>query len=318
MRLSGYAAMFFVISSFGSVFGRVSLDPIWMYKDIVDTDRVYYSLAVHDTCRTHDFNLITETDTGDKYDSSYINIDYKFSPDSIYFIDPYSLPPYGNKPDTIYRDYRPGFAGFKIDWDGGAGGFPLAKYKYLIFAHKGPLPNHKVTIRFGYNANCGDATIFHTIGSVAASSAWKIDTIVIPDSVRNVSDSAAAVRHYYEMQALINNVNPADTNKSSARGCFKIDNINLAGMKSGVINRNLTVARTVSKMSFIPSTNGPVRISAFSLSGELLYCAKVDVVAGKKYTVGNFVRTHAPLSPSLIQCIKIKGAGIDILQKVWK
>jgi hypothetical protein len=227
MRLGGYVAAFFVISSFGSVFGKASLDPRWLYKDIVDTDRVYYSLAVYDTCRTRDINKIMETDTGDKYDSIYINFDYKFSADSFYYIDPYSIPPYDNKPDTLIRDYRPGFAGFKIDWDGGVNGFPVAKYKYLVFAHKGPLPNHKVTIRFGYNTTCGSPTGWNTIGSVTASSAWKVDSILLPDSMRNLSDSAKNKRNYYEMQVLINNADPSDTNKSSARGVFKIDNIAL-------------------------------------------------------------------------------------------
>lgn len=317
MRLVGYVAAFFIISSFGSVFGKASLDPKWLYKDIDDTNRVYYTLAVHDTCRSHDLNEIMATDTGDKYDSIYINLDYKFSPDSIFFIDPYSVPPYGTKPDTIFRDYRPGFAGFKIDWDGGANGFPVAKYKYLAFAHKGPLPNHKITIRFGYNTTCGSPTGWSTIGSVDASSAWKVDSILLPDSIRNLSDSAKNKRNYYEMQVLINNASQSDTNKASIHGVFKIDDIRLAGLASGVINRSMTDAGPVTKRFFIPSANGPMQISAFSLKGELLYCTNVNVVAGKKYAIGNFIRKHVPTSPSLIQCIKIKGAGIDILRKVW-
>jgi hypothetical protein len=130
-------------------------------------------------------------------------------------------------PDTLYKSWRPGYAGFKIDWDNGVTGFKLSRYKHLIMAHKGPLPNHKVTIRFGYNTVCGSPTVFQTIGSFSASSTWKVDTIKIPDFVRNISAKEANSRNYYEMQVLITNADPGDTNKSSLPGNFKVDNIGL-------------------------------------------------------------------------------------------
>jgi hypothetical protein len=310
MRAGWNLTVFLIIVSFGSVCGRASLDPLWLYKDLPDTDRQYYEMGVHDTCRTMDLHHILETDTGDNYDSNYINLDYKFSGDSIRFLDPF------DSTNVIKSDYRPGFAGFKIDWDNGIAIWKLSKYNYLVFAHKGPLPNHKVTVRFGWGYGCGGATTFYTIGSVAASSVWKVDSIRIPDSLRTIPDSSKEQRGYYEMQVLINNSSPSDTNKSSDRGIFKIDDIRLVGLTSGTIDRKMTMRREGSTRFFIPPANGPVRISAFSLKGELLYATTVDVAAGKRYSVGGFVKKHAPSLSPAVRCITIKGEGVDILHKI--
>jgi hypothetical protein len=309
MKFTWHTTALFIVLSFVSIFAKVSLDPLWIYKDLPDSERLYNVLAIYDTSRSGEIGDIVRTlptDTGDKYDSSYINFNYRFTTDTLYVVDKYSH-------DTTYRGYRPGYAGFKIDWDNGVTGFSLAKYKYLILAHKGPLPNHKVTMRFGYNTVCGSPTFFQTIGSFAASSIWKMDTISIPDSLKNIPDSAVSARNYYEMQVLITNASPTDTNKSSARGILKVDNIGFAGKTTGAINRSVMSAPMVARRSFIPLTNGLVVISAFSLNGELLYTTAVDVDAGKKYSINTFVKKHVPLSSSIIKCIKIKGAGIDIL-----
>jgi hypothetical protein len=310
MKFSRYLSALFVISSVGSLFASISMDPLWIYKDLPDTEKIFNNFQIFDTCRTTSVLPLYETSTGEKYDSNYINFDYKFSADTMKVFDPFD-------PDTVtYSDYRPGYAGFKIDWDGGVTGFPLAKYRYIILAHKGPLPNHKVTIRFGYNKECGSPTKFQTIGSFAASATWKVDTVFIPDSVRNVSAEEISTRSYYEMQFLINNASSTDTNKSSAQGNFKVDNIGLVDKGTGVINRSAAPARTASKSFFIPSATGPVQISAYSLSGEQLYDATINVVAGQKYSISSFIAKNVPLLPSSMKCIKIRGAGIDLLQKV--
>jgi hypothetical protein len=206
-----------------SGFGAVSIDPLWMYKDLPDSERTYNSLIVRDTARgNYEFDQRYPTDTGDAYDGNYINWNYQFSTDSLIIKDKYD-------PTTVlYRDYRPGYAGFKIDWDNGVTGFPLARYKYLIITHKGPLPGHKVTIRFGYNSGCGTPTTFETIGSFTASSAWKTDSVKIPDEIRKIPESEVQNRCYYEMQVLINNADP-NGSPTSGPGVFKVDNIALAG-----------------------------------------------------------------------------------------
>jgi hypothetical protein len=188
---------------------------------------IFYSYFRYcDTARDGDY-LCTQypPDTGDSYDGSeYINFDYQFSSDSIIVKDQYDTN------HVLYRDApRPGYAGFKTAWDGGLVGFFLARYKYLILAHKGPLSTHKVTVRFWYNnGDCGAASYNEFIGTFDASSTWKVDTIPIPESFQNRPDSARNHMYYYEMVVIINNINPNDTT-SSPPGNFKIDNIRLVG-----------------------------------------------------------------------------------------
>jgi hypothetical protein len=235
------SAVLFVFLLFGSVFGAASMDPLWLYKGIPDfNDRIYGYLAPFDTCRSvNDFNPVDTSDTGDVYDGRCINLDYQFSADSFFhanlirnpiFDSIYQIIGFDTTYDTIIRDYRPGYAGYKIDWDHGATGFKINKYKYLVFAHKGPLPNHKVIIRFGYNTVCGSPTVFQEIGTFAASTGWKLDTLTISDTLfSNIPDSTLGIINYYEMQVTINNADPADMNKSSLPGNFKVDNIMLCG-----------------------------------------------------------------------------------------
>ena len=228
MKRSGYVGVFFIVSFFGSVLGQVSMDPLWLYKDLPDTEfTIFNSLLIYDTCRSMSIKQIYPTDTGDAFEGEYINLDYQFSADTMKIIDPF------DSTFVIYSDYRPGYAGFKIDWDNGVTGFPVAKYRYLVFDHKGPLPNHKVTVRFGYNSGCGTPTTFHTIGTIAASDVWKRDSIRVPDSLLNLPDSVKEDMNYYEMQVLVNNADPSDTNKTSAPGNLKIDNIALVDTGSG-------------------------------------------------------------------------------------
>lgn len=191
----------------------------WVYSDNLS---IYGTLAIADTSRSFTFNEIFETDTGASYNgSNYINLDYKFIADSLFILDKY-LNEKTNSYDTVYKSYRPGYAGFKLDWDGGITGFKLANYKGLVIAHKGPALNKKVTICFGYNTVCGSPTNFQTLGSFSGSTTWKLDTIIIPDSIVNVTDSQKTERNYYEMQVLITST---DGSVTSPKETFKIDDV---------------------------------------------------------------------------------------------
>ena len=226
MKSCNYCAAIFVISSFVTLFASTSMDPVWLYKDLPNDEKLYGSILVRDTSRSFEFNTLYPVDTGDTYDGSYYNFVYQFSSDTMKIYDKF-------EPDyVLYSDYRPGYAGFKIDWDNGITGFKLAKYKYLAIAHKGPLPNHKVTIRFGYNTVCGSPTFFQTIGSFTSSTTWKVDSVLIPDSIRNVSEEQIKERNYYEMQVLITNVDPSGS-QSSDTGYLKFDNIALVDTTTG-------------------------------------------------------------------------------------
>jgi hypothetical protein len=227
MKYCNFRTVIFVFSSLGSLFAGVpSMDPMWLYKDLPDEELLYGTTIFRDTSRSYDFNVNFPVDTGDAYDDKYVNFPYQFTTDSLIVRDEWDTN------TIVYRDLRPGFAGFKINWDGGITGFSLAKFKYLAIAHKGPLSDHKVTIRFGYNTGCGTPTVFQTIGTFNSSSEWKIDSLQIPDSVRNISKSEIDERSYYEMQVLINNVNSSGSSTSD-KGLLKIDDIALVDTTSG-------------------------------------------------------------------------------------
>jgi hypothetical protein len=162
-------------------------------------------------------------DTGSTYDNTmYICFDYKFSSDSFFVYDEF---------DTellLYKDFRPGYAGFKMVWDYGMTGYPMARYTYLIFAHKGPNPNHKVTVRAWYNdGECGGMSYNESIGTFYSSCEWKLDTILIPEHIRSKNDIERNQSQYYQLLFLINNLDSDTT--SGAPGCLKIDDIKLAG-----------------------------------------------------------------------------------------
>ncbi|MBN1760612.1 MAG: hypothetical protein JW863_19950 [Chitinispirillaceae bacterium] len=219
MNLRRSLGVLFVIISFKLVSGAPSQDPMWLFKDLPNSsDLLYIALDIYDTCRSQSFNKIIPTDTGVNYDgSAYINLDYQFTTDTLKIIDRY------DSTNVKYSDYRPGYAGFKLDWDYGMTAWNLAKYKYLVLSHLGPLPGHKLIINFGYNSGCGTPTIFHTIGEIAASTTWKRDSILIPDHIRKIPPQEWKNQQYYEMQVIINNVDGSLA--SSAPGILKIDDI---------------------------------------------------------------------------------------------
>jgi len=210
----------------GSAIGA-GLDPTWLFTDSVPTLFAYFQYC--DTARTKDFGCFALEadqilDTGASYNGSkYINLDYKFSSDSFFVKNEFD-------PNVIeYKDRRPGFAGFKTAWDYGLTGFPLPRFMYLIFAHKGPNLNHKVTVKAWYNnGDCGAPSYNELIGTFSGSDTWKVDTLVIPEVIRNKPDLERNFYPYFEMVFIINNINPADTTSGPA-GCLKIDDIRLAG-----------------------------------------------------------------------------------------
>jgi hypothetical protein len=220
---SGAAGLFMVLSA-GSAFG--TMDPVWLFGDSVNT--LYYNFHYCDTARNTDILCVEEyifPDTGVSWDGSkYINFDYQFTSDTF----PKIMDPFD--PNSIlYSAVRPGFAGFKTAWDGGHTGFPVARYKYIVLAHKGPNLNHRVTVRFWFNSGkCGDLSYNETIGTFSASDTWKIDTIAIPETIRNKPDWERNNLQYYEMVFIINNLDPNDTT-SGPPGNLKIDNIRLVG-----------------------------------------------------------------------------------------
>lgn len=203
-----------------------ALDPLWMFAD--QDGMVYGQFRFCDTTRFEDLNCVEQKegglpDTGDAYNGTYINFNYQFSSDTFKVYDRFDV-------NTVrYQDYRPGYAGFKTAWDLGMTGFALPRYDYLVFAHKGPLAAHKVTVNAWYNdGECGSPSYKETLGTFMASPEWKLDTIVIPESVKNKPDVARNSYPYFELAFLITNINSADTT-SGPPGNLKIDEIRLVG-----------------------------------------------------------------------------------------
>lgn len=156
-----------------------ALDPLWMFADL--DGLTYGEFRLCDTTRLDDINCLEQRygdlpDTGDAYNgSSYINFDYQFSSDTFKVFDRFDT-------ELIrYKDYRPGYAGFKTAWDLGMSGFALPRYDYLIFAHKGPLAAHKVTVTAWYNdGECGSPSFNETLGTFTASAEWKLIPLLYP------------------------------------------------------------------------------------------------------------------------------------------
>jgi hypothetical protein len=204
-----------------------------MFKDTSSV--IYGTFRICDTQRTQNDAGCDEQSAGypdtNSYDGTqYINLDYKFSHDSVYILEAFYPCTTMDCADTVRRYApRPGYAGFKTAWDYGMTGFPLGRYTNLIMAYKGPLPGHKVTVKFWYNdGQCGSPSYNVYFCTLAASSTWNVDTIPIPESFKTGTDKARNTMNYFEMVVLINNLDTNDTT-SSPPGNFKIDNIRLAG-----------------------------------------------------------------------------------------
>lgn len=216
----------FLMLSAGSVFGAT--DPVWMFTDRDDLILTYSDFQYCDTTRVKDYNCTALKsdqipDSGSSYNGTkYINLDYQFTQDTFKIINEFS-----KKVD--YKDFRPGFAGFKTAWDGGMVGYTIPRFKYFVFAHKGPNTNHKVTVKTWFNDGaCGSPSYQETIGTFSASPTWKLDTIVIPENMTNKIDSVRNTSIYFELVFIITNLDSKDTT-SGAPGSLKIDNICLVG-----------------------------------------------------------------------------------------
>ncbi len=216
---------------FGLNVSGAPADPMWMFTEATDEKTLIYAcFRICDTVRSGDYIcLALESDqlpdTGDSYNGSvYINFDYKFNSDPIVVRDEFdtSIILYSDSP-------RPGYAGFKTAWDYGMTGFPISRYKYLVFAHKGPNPNHRVTVKCWYNSGqCGAPSFNEYLGQFDGSTEWKLDTIEIPEEIRNKPDKERNTSKYYELVFIINNKDPNDTT-SGPPGNLKIDEMRLVG-----------------------------------------------------------------------------------------
>ena len=106
---------------------------------------------------------------------------------------------------------------------------------------------------------------------------------------------------------------PSDT---SPRGCLKIDNIFAFKNPTKIIDQKVAPGAIGGPRSFVPTVSGQVMLAIFSLQGEQLFKEPVDVVAGRKYNVSQFARKNSNLPATMIQCVQITGAGLNITRKM--
>jgi hypothetical protein len=279
---------FGVILAFASlqaVWAQQMPDTLWLFKDVItDTEKYWYEIGLCDT-----FVINTDcfypTDTGDKYDSTYINFDYQF----------------GNP--------HPGYAGFKIFWDRGMVTFNATEFDSMIFMHKGPLPGHKVHMIWAKGEGCGGPITYQDFGDFQSSTEWKREAIQFPAGFLKTG--------LFELRMQIYNDGGTDT--TSAPGCLKLDNLGFIRKSTeGVSNAKHAPAVSGTSRYFVPKVSGKVTLAVYSLQGEQLFKGLIDVAAGKRYDVGQFARSNSNLPSQWIHCVQITGSGVNITGKVCR
>jgi len=318
------ATWLFITLSAASICGK-PVDPLWLFSESA-TDPVFSNFRYCDTARTGDYLCVEYPDffpdTGDSYNgSSYLNFNYKFSSDSLIVRDEFD-------PTIIrYKDSpRPGYAGFKAVWDMGMTGFPVSWYKNIIFAHKGPNMNHRVTVNMLYNdGSCGSPSFKETIGTFSGSTAWKLDTLVIPDYIQNKPDKEKNPLIYYEMVFIINNIDPNNKTPGQA-GSLKIDDIRLAGYtlstsaaepKAKQNNRPDAFSIKAGQQGTVVITssvikNTPVTISLLGIDGRTIIDKTTRTFGAGS---GACILGNANLGNG-VYVVKIKGADINLSKQV--
>jgi hypothetical protein len=254
-------------------------------------------------------------DTGDSQDGSkYVNFDYQFNTDSVFST---GKTPSGT--DTIYHYApRPGYAGFKFYWDMGYVRYYTASHDSMFLWHKGPLPGHKVQIILAQGGECGGPINYQVFAEFKSSPVWKRVSFPFPakrGATAEFPDSPFVKNGILEMRMLI--YNETGNAPTSTMGCLKLDNIAFIKKSSAGVSRTGYAPKSISDARFfIPTVSGKVTLAIYSLQGEQLFKQPVDVVAGKKYDVGQFARKKANLPAGWIDCIQISGPGVNITRKM--
>jgi hypothetical protein len=224
MKFSGSLGIIMALAFLQSAVAQGSQDTMWICRDTTP-DTLWFKMNLADTFPDNrgQFDMV---DTGTSLNSSYyVNFNYQFSSDSVFLKgkDPTS------GADTIFHCApRPGYAGFKFYWDGGATQFWVQEYDSLIFWHKGPLPGHKVRMIWAQgSAGCGTPINYELMGEFKSSTDWKRESFSFPKK-RNYGaapDSQFVKIGLFELRMQIYNDSAVGTSPTSAAGNLKIDNM---------------------------------------------------------------------------------------------
>ena len=194
MKLIRLSGIFVLLLCLQAAFAQFEPDSFWIFKDSVPDTLIQYFTAY--TCDTDAANIgcFNQVDTGASLDgSNYINFDYQFTA------------------------AQPGWAAFKIFWDMGVTKYNVPDYDSISFWHKGPLPGHKVHLKWAWGGVCGGPIHLEDLGEFKSSTTWKHECIAFPPGfVRS---------GIYELRMLISDDSSITTSQTSDKVCLKIDNI---------------------------------------------------------------------------------------------
>lgn len=175
---------------------------MWLYRDsLPESSRYYTDIGLCDTplintmCSTAgtDTGRLFETDTGDGFNGTYINFNYRLNE---------------------------GYAGYKIFWDCSVLSWDANGYDTLFLVHKGPKEGHEVRLswyRLNFSNNQGE---WVEMGGFTSSTNWKKETI--PFSAK-FGNKAGLI----ELRVIVYGSNKL-SDPSDAEGTLKIDHIAFA------------------------------------------------------------------------------------------
>lgn len=322
-----------VMACLQGVSAQVFPDTMWACKDVIPDSETqfYFKLGLCDTfvnnqgCWNDTLNSagsVTMADTGDKWDSTYINFNYQFNNDSVHLMG--KSPKSGN--DTIFNyGPRQGYAGFKIFWDNGFVAFLAGQGNYdsMYFVYKGPLQGHKVHMIWAQGGQCGGPINYQDFGWFKSTATWTKITFPFPLLRGNAPqnsfpDSPFVKDGLFELRMLVYDDSSVTKSPTSVPGNLKIDDIGFIRKKAvGVGNPMRVPSAAGSYRSFVPAASGKVTLGIYSLQGERLFKGLVDVTAGKRYNVDQFARDNSKLPDRFIYCIQISGPGLNITKTVY-
>jgi hypothetical protein len=331
MKLCRCFGIILALACLQGVSAQVFPDTMWACRDSIPEGdlQFYFQIGLCDTfvnnqgCWNSTLNspgVITMADTGDKWDSSYINFNYQFNNDSVHLK---GKNPLSGNDTTYHYGPRPGYAGFKIFWDNGFVAFNANSYDSLYFVYKGPLPGHKVHMIWGQGGQCGGPILYQYFGEFTSCTTWTKATFPFPEKSGNFPqnpnpDSPFVKVGLFELRMLIYNDSTITTSPTSAPGNLKIDDMGFIRKSTAVRNPMHLPKAADNTRSFVPKVSGKVTLAVYSLQGEELFKGLVDVAAGKRYDVSRFVRNNSNLPTQWIHCVQITGSGVNITGKVCR
>jgi hypothetical protein len=338
MKFRKWLGILFSFASLQGVSAQVWPDTMWACRDSIPEGETvfYFQIGLCDTfvknqgCWNDTLNSsgnVTMADTGDKWDQSYINFNYRFTNDSVRIPDKINLvDSAGNVTvkDTVYKyGPRPGYAGFKIFWDNGFVSFNTQTYDSMYFVHKGPPPGYKVRMIWGQGGQCFDPILYEDFGEFKSCTTWTKTTMPFPAKAGNYPQNHSPDTPFvkvglFELRMLIYKDSSVAAGPASTSGYLKFDNIGFIRKSAAVRNPMHGSKAFGTTRSFIPAVSGKVTLAVYSLQGERVFKGLVDVAAGKKYDVAQFARNNSKLSAGLINCVQVCGSGVNITEMVYR